>query len=827
MTKLPPIPEVVWQQPTEIIAKQDDINNTTNNSTLKTNVASQTSPPKGTQVQNHNHVHTTEQSSGNQTGNEPVSFLSCTKDSSTDNQNAEQHIMTTPNKKMITPPLTTATPLFEEGLVRDERTNELYLPLTSTVVLKRKQEMLYVPLDFENNHMVDALVDSGAFVSAIAQDDLETIKQKALNFILKIDEPPNFQIQVANGQLEKPLSTATLKFEIGDKSFAEHFVVMKKLTVPIVGLHFMRNNSVVIDTTHSLIHFHHLTMQVKTASSETTTKPQAVTMDKNLTIPPATTKTITAFTDHQSKWKTTGTVTPLEKFTETASLLISHPMSTINDKRIAVRVTNTTESPYLIKKQTQIADFSVVTPQQSKHIKPVDMAILSMIPQDDPDLTAYINELLRTSKPEQQDNTFWFPTPENPGKPEDQTPIQTRILNELNELKDKEKLNPPESTESRNKFLKRFDWTNTLLTDTEKQGIEDILVEYHDIFARHRMDIGMNTEFMVKLTPKDNKAVYSQSLPMLIHLKEDLIVEMALMHKYGIITVLPFSKYASPIIAQRKPNGKLRLLVDLRKTNSLIADDYTNNNHPVSTMSDAAQQLAVKSLFCKLDCSQAYHCLQMADQRSMEMLAFNFASRTFAYKRLAQGLSRSVSDFSSFMCEYLEPVVKADQCAQYVDDIGIAANNATDLTWNIRAVFKCIRQAGLKLTIQKCHFGVRQVEFLGRTISPEGISPQARKIQNFLDKLRFPKSRTAIQRYLGFVNYYRNNIPRMAEKLHPFYKLPKTEVPINITSELKETFDSVNKDLSDACELALKQPNPGKQLVLMTDASFRSAGYAL
>ena len=394
---------------------------------------------------------------------------------------------------MTTPPLTTATPLNEEGLVRDEQTNELYLPLTSTVVLKRKQEMLYVPLDFENNHTVDALVDSGAFVSAIAQDDLETIKQKAPNNILKIDEPPNFQIQVANGQLEKPLSTATLKFEIGDNSFAEHFVVMKKLTGPIIGLHFMRNNSVVIDTTHGLIHFPHLTMHVKTASSETTSKPQPVIMDEDLTIPPATTKTVTAFIDHPSKWKTTGTVTPLEKFTETANLLISHSMSTIIDKRIAVRVTNTTESPYLIKKHTQIAEFSVVTPQQSKHIKPVDMAILSMIPQDDPDLTAYINELLRTSKPEQQDNIFWFPTPENPGKPEDHTPIQTRILNELNELKDKEKLNPQESTESRSKFLKRFDWTDTLLTETEKQAIEDILVEYHHIFARHRMDIGMNT----------------------------------------------------------------------------------------------------------------------------------------------------------------------------------------------------------------------------------------------------------------------------------------------------------------------------------------------
>ena len=74
--------------------------------------------------------------------------------------------------------------------------------------------------------------------------------------------------------------------------------------------------------------------------------------------------------------------------------------------------------------------------------------------------------------------------------------------------------------------------------------------------------------------------------------------------------------------------------MDLRKTNRMIADEFTNNINPVSTLSDAAQHLAGKSLFCKLDCYQAYNCLQMADQRSVEMHAFNFASRTFAYKSL-------------------------------------------------------------------------------------------------------------------------------------------------------------------------------------------------
>ena len=90
ISELPPIPEVVWQQPTETITNQDNLKIKNNDSTLKTNVASQTSPPKWTQPQSH--VVTTEQSSGNQTGNESVSFLNCSKSSSTDIQNTEQPV---------------------------------------------------------------------------------------------------------------------------------------------------------------------------------------------------------------------------------------------------------------------------------------------------------------------------------------------------------------------------------------------------------------------------------------------------------------------------------------------------------------------------------------------------------------------------------------------------------------------------------------------------------------------------------------------------------------------------------------------------------------
>ena len=113
---------------------------------------------------------------------------------------------------------------------------------------------------------------------------MDRIKQQAPANIFKLDDPPNFQVQVANGQLEKPIETATNKFDIEDHSFAEHFVVMNNLTGLFIGLTFMRHKSVVIDTTHGLILSPHF--QVNSAASETSAKPQVVFSHDRITAPP-------------------------------------------------------------------------------------------------------------------------------------------------------------------------------------------------------------------------------------------------------------------------------------------------------------------------------------------------------------------------------------------------------------------------------------------------------------------------------------------------------------------------------------------------------------
>ena len=70
----------------------------------------------------------------------------------------------------------------------------------------------------------------------------------------------------------------------------------------------------------------------------------------------------------------------------------------------------------------------------------------------------------------------------------------------------------------------------------------------------------------------------------------------------------------------------------------------------------------------------------------------------------------------------------------------------------------------------------------------------------------------------------------MAERLTPFFQLLKTtdaKTKIPFTPDIVKEFREIHGALDRCCQLALRQPLPGKQLVLMTDASFQAAGYAV
>ena len=84
-----------------------------------------------------------------------------------------------------------------------------FLPLSTNLPLTNQRRMLYFPMDFGKLN-TDGLKGTGALSSAIPAADLREILLLAPYTKLNEGPPPEFQIMVANGQLEAPIATVQL-----------------------------------------------------------------------------------------------------------------------------------------------------------------------------------------------------------------------------------------------------------------------------------------------------------------------------------------------------------------------------------------------------------------------------------------------------------------------------------------------------------------------------------------------------------------------------------------------------------------------------------------
>ena len=531
-----------------------------------------------------------------------------------------------------------------------------------------------------------------------------------------------------------------------------------------------------------------------------------------------------------------GVVIPNQSFEDSTDIALTSSLSTIDEcGKIFISAINLTDHPITVPYNTIIANFEILNTAQAEKLINIDPQLIALAKMRNHDnLEAEINQLVQTevigspkSRPKPEYDKLWFPTPETCSDPENLSPLEREIYDQISYFKSLEKIDPKIDPSQKEKFLENLNWENSVLELNERKQVEELLLEFSDIFAKHRFDVGFNTELKVKLTPEHELPVYVQSPTTPIHLRDELLVELALMHYYNLITTLPHSKYSSPVFAQRKESGKLRILIDLRRINHLLRNDYMNSNFPISNMSDASNHFAGKTLINKFDCSQAYHCVQMADEKSIQLLAFNFASRTYAYKCLAQGLSKSVTGFSSFIRHYLDPCLAANICTQYMDDIGSAVKNFDELIPNLRKIFECIRKSGLKLSPDKCEIGTQKIKFLGKYITPAGVSTENSKIEKFLKNLRMPQTVKQVKRLVGFLQFWRDFIPNLSQKLMPFYELLKKNVQHVITEKHEENLKILKNDLIKATNLTLRLAKPGLQYVLLCDASYYGTGFVL
>ena len=117
-------------------------------------------------------------------------------------------------------------------------------------------------MDFEKLTL-DGLIDSGALTSAISERELNKIKLLAPEAISDTGAAPNFQIMVANGQLEKPIGTVCLTVEVADFMFKGNFIIMNVSPNPLIEHCFLKKNNAIFDIRQGVLPFPHLSVQLK------------------------------------------------------------------------------------------------------------------------------------------------------------------------------------------------------------------------------------------------------------------------------------------------------------------------------------------------------------------------------------------------------------------------------------------------------------------------------------------------------------------------------------------------------------------------------------
>ena len=166
-----------------------------------------------------------------------------------------------------------------------DTSNQKYVPLSTNLWLKQKRRMLYFPMDF-GELTIDGLIDTGALSSAIPESDLKKIRLLTPKSIIEEAGPPNFHIIVANGGVEQPIGQVLLQFEVGDLEFQERFIVMKKLTNPLIGLSFLQRNNTVLDTRQAVLNFPFFSMHLETTDQPTPDTQEPIILESNMCVKP-------------------------------------------------------------------------------------------------------------------------------------------------------------------------------------------------------------------------------------------------------------------------------------------------------------------------------------------------------------------------------------------------------------------------------------------------------------------------------------------------------------------------------------------------------------
>ncbi|KAA3673841.1 uncharacterized protein DEA37_0012248 [Paragonimus westermani] len=285
--------------------------------------------------------------------------------------------------------------------------------------------------------------------------------------------------------------------------------------------------------------------------------------------------------------------------------------------------------------------------------------------------------------------------------------------------------------------------------------------------------------------------------------------ELDRLEQAGVLQRVSYSTWAAPIVVVRKANGGVRLCGDF---STGLNNALETHQYPLPIPEDLFARLNGGTVFSKIDLSDAYLQVEIED-KCKELLTINTHRGLYQYNRLPFGVKCAPAIFQQIMDIMLSDIPYA---MAYMDDIIIVSSSVDDHIQHLHTVFQRIRDYGFTLRIEKCKIMLSNIRYLGSIIDETGRRPDPDKIAA-IATLPVPKDKTALQSFLGLVNYYNNFVPNMHDLRAPLNKLLQINSEWVWSNACQSSFERIKQVLLS--DLLLTHYNPNLPIIVAADAS--------
>jgi hypothetical protein len=279
----------------------------------------------------------------------------------------------------------------------------------------------------------------------------------------------------------------------------------------------------------------------------------------------------------------------------------------------------------------------------------------------------------------------------------------------------------------------------------------------------------------------------------------------------GVIVACPAGglSNASPVVWVKKSNGKLRMCADYKVH---VNEKICSEAYPLPQIESLFSRVSGARFFAKVDLSDAYWQIEL-DEEAQKLCAINTSKGLYMVKRLQMGMKNSAAIFQSCMENV---VLKGLQnIIVYQDDILVYGTTEANLEKCLRALVGRLKEKNLKINESKCVQKCQKINFLGRTITPEGILPDITLVEK-IQALPAPSNKRELQHVLGLIGYFGRFINQYADKVQHMQEMLRSN-KFTWNEICQAELNSLKHELTK--QPVLKPFSVGQPIDLYTDAS--------